>query len=91
MYPVDIDREPGTCKVVYAKDQPEYLPLPALVTPDGEVTTRWRIEPRELPKLPLWRRLWLAWRGDEAGFDVYLTLLTFNDPLQPIRLRIRPR
>ena len=63
-------------EVVYAKDQPEYLPLPALpVNPGdetGTVITRWRLTWRE--------RLRVLFGG-----DLYLWMLTFNKPLQPVR------
>lgn len=61
--------------VVYAKDQPQYLPLPACRTADGEVVTRWK----------------LNWRSRLAvvfGADLYVTLLTFNKPLTPLRVSI---
>lgn len=57
-------------EIVFAKDQPEYRPLPAIRTADGIVTTRWRLTWRE--------RLLLAWRG-----SFYLQQMTFGDPLQP--------
>lgn len=46
---------------VFAKDQPEYLPLPAHVnaTPDGTVTTLWGLTWRERFKVLLTGRLWL--------------------------------
>lgn len=62
-------------EVVYAKDQPEYNPLPALRFEDGTIVTRWR----------------MSWRERLAAFlrgDVYLSVLTFNKPLQPVRLSI---
>jgi hypothetical protein len=65
LFPAELDR-------VWAKDQPEYLPLPSVVCDDGTVITRWRMT---------WRERWLAfWRG-----DLYLSQLTFNGPLQPQR------
>lgn len=60
---------------VYAKDQPEYLPLPSRVDSSGTVVTCW--------KLSLGERLKILFRG-----TFYLTLLTFNRPLQPIRCSI---
>jgi hypothetical protein len=57
--------------VVYAKDQPEYLPLPCRRGVEGTVVTCW--------KLSLGERLRIFLRG-----TVYITLLTFNRPLQPI-------
>jgi hypothetical protein len=56
---------------VYAADQPEYQPLPAWVRQDGRVVTRWR----------------LSWRERVAtlfGRDLYVEVLTFNGPLQPM-------
>lgn len=68
-------------EVVFAKDQPEYLPLPALVrsdSPDRPVTSRWRLTYQEREKIA-------------NGADVVLTLLTFGDPLQPITLEVLDR
>lgn len=62
-------------KTVYAKDQPEYMPLPVRRTPDGEVVSCWK------PNWPA--RLKMLFGG-----RVYLTLLTFNNPLQPIRISV---
>jgi hypothetical protein len=61
--------------VVYAKDQPEYIPLPTRRSPDGEVVSCWK---------PNWRaRLAILF-----GANFYLTMLTFNRPLTPIRVSI---
>lgn len=62
-------------QVVYAKDQPEYMPLPTLKSPDGKVMSRWTFTDEE-------RRL-IA-----EGADLYLTLWTFNMPLQPIMVEV---
>jgi hypothetical protein len=59
--------------VVFAEDQPEYDPLPAYRAVDGQVTTCWRLTFTERIKLLLTGKLWLS-------------LLTFNQPLQPILL-----
>lgn len=63
----------GFSEVVYAKDQPEYIPLPAHRTEDGQVTTRW--------KLSFLERIKVLFKG-----NIYLQVLTFNNPLQPIRI-----
>lgn len=77
----DIELHPqvpdGTVKVTYAADQPEYLPLPALRTPDGRVTSCWKPNPGELALL-------------NNGVGIFLTLHTFNGPLQPIMLTVGP-
>jgi hypothetical protein len=59
--------------VVYAKDQPPYLPLPARREADGTVVSCWRLSFRERVKALFSGR-------------VYLTMLTFNRPLQPVKL-----
>lgn len=64
-------------EVVFAKDQPQYLQLPAYVDSDGDVVTRWKLTWRE--------RLRVALLG-----EVYLSIMTFNHPLQPVRLEVKP-
>ena len=57
--------------IVYAADQPEYQPLPVWRRQQGQVVSRWR----------------LTWRERIAvlfGRDMYLEVLTFGQPLQPI-------
>lgn len=60
----------GYKPIVFAKDQPEYNPLPALT--DGHtVITKWKLSDKEIKDI----------------FDnrvVYLKILTFGRPLQPI-------
>jgi len=63
---------------VFAKDQKEYLPLPAYVDrsdPQGCITCLW--------KLTLLERLALLWTG-----KIWQQILTFNKPLQPQKLSI---
>lgn len=74
MLPIDPAIEELTF-VEYAKDQPQYIPLPARRDVDGTVVTCWQLTWRE--------RLKIFWRG-----KFYLTMLTFNHPLQPIRCGI---
>lgn len=59
---------------VYGAKQPEYEPLPAHKADDGTVTTCWELSPEELKQI------------QETGV-IWLSLLTFNQPLQPILLR----
>lgn len=60
---------------VYGKNQPEYQPLPAHRTDDGTVTTCWELSPEELKQV------------QETGV-IWLSMLTFNQPLQPILLQV---
>lgn len=62
-------------ETVYAKDQPAYLPLPAIVMqgPEREVLTRWELTNEE--------KILLL-----SGGQIYLSIWTFGQPLQPIRL-----
>ncbi len=65
-------------EVVFAKDQPEYIPLPAVYlkgSPQGAVLTRWKLSEEEKEKIRL-------------DGDLVITPLTFNRPLQPIHLKI---
>jgi len=63
------------CNIVYAEDQPEYLPLPAHKTDDGVVTSCWG--------LSFWERLKVAVTG-----RIFLQVLTFNQPLQPLMMSV---
>ena len=56
----------------YAENQPEYIPLPAHRTKDGEVTSCW--------KFSFWERVRILF-----GAPVYWTQMTFNQALQPVR------
>lgn len=62
-------------ETVYAKDQPEYNPLPAIRTSDGTVLTRWRPTEQERQAIA-------------EGADILLTILTFNQPLQPLMMEV---
>jgi hypothetical protein len=59
--------------VVFAKDQDEYTPLPAYCSQDGEVVTCFKLSEEEKEKVAKTGILWLS-------------VLTFNHPLQPIML-----
>jgi hypothetical protein len=59
--------------IVYAKDQPEYLPLPAWKGLDGHRVTRWNLTWKE--------RFQVLFGG-----SIWLSILTFNRPLQPVML-----
>ncbi len=57
--------------VVFAKDQPQYQPLPAFKSDDGQTISCWQLNLKERFKILLTGKLWL-------------TVLTFNQPLQPL-------
>ena len=72
MYPVSFsDKE-----VVYAKNQPQYNPLPAEKWKDGKVLSKWKLSWRE--------RLNILLNG-----SIYLLISTFNYPLQPVRMSVK--
>lgn len=58
--------------VTFAKDQPEYQPLPAFKndSPQGEVVSCWQLSLRERVRILFTGKLWVS-------------LLTFNKPLTP--------
>lgn len=61
------------CNTTYAKDQPEYNPLISHKTDDGVVTSCWGLSVAERLKILL------------AG-KIFLQVLTFNKPLQPLKM-----
>lgn len=72
MHPVTLNHPR---EIIYAKDQPQYKPLPAFRWKDGTVVTKWHLSFKE--------RIKLLFSG-----HIYLTLKTFNQPLQPVRLTL---
>ncbi len=64
-------------EVVYAKNQPQYNPLRALRSNDAEcaVLSRWTFTPEQRQAIA-------------EGADVFLEVLTFRGPLQPIRMAV---
>lgn len=73
MKPIDVapSKPVDGGRVVYAADQPEYQPLPVWRRESGSVVTRWQLTWRE--------RLALL-----IGRSLYLEVLTFGQPLQPL-------
>ena len=59
----------------FAKNQPEYLPLPAYKGEDGLVISCWQLNWRERFKLLFCGQIWLS-------------VLTFNRPLQPQKMNV---
>lgn len=65
-------------EIVYAKNQPEYIPLRTLRNTSDDmcgVVSRWALTPQQ-------RKL------VAEGADIFLELSTFGQPLQPIRMAI---
>ena len=64
--------------VIVAKDQPEYKPLPSLVSDDKErkVVSCWR--------LSFWERLKVLIFG-----NIWLSIITHGNPLQPIIMGVK--
>jgi len=65
----------GYVHTVFAKDQVQYFQLPAQKNREGVVFTEWRFSLLEKIKVMF-------------GCPLHVKLLTFNKPLQPIRLSI---
>ncbi len=62
----------GYQKVVYAKDQPEYIPLP-VISDGNKVITKWKLTKEEFEEVAI-------------TSEIYLELLTFGQPPQPVKL-----
>jgi hypothetical protein len=71
MTPVEPTPHDGASIVVFAKDQPQYIPLPASVDAAGVVMTEWEPTAEELDHLL-------------CGGRIRLWIHTFNQPLQPV-------
>lgn len=73
MKPVEFKHQ----NIVFAKDQPEYQPLPALRidSPYGEVVSCWKLSLKERIKVVFTGRVWLS-------------LMSFNKPLTPSYLAV---
>ncbi len=72
---------PHTIAVVYAEDQAEYTPLPVRRNDAGEVTSEWEPDAAEMSRL-------LETWASTGKIRVRITLLTFNNPLQPMRVEV---
>lgn len=70
-----LDEKLASSEVVYAKDQPEYIPLPTLRNSKGMVLSRWKLSDIEREAIAL-------------GADIHVCTCTFNQPLQPIRVDV---
>lgn len=75
MTPTEPQPREGMRAIVFAKDQPQYIPLPALYDQTGLVITEWEPTAEELDKLL-------------CGGRVRLYVHTFRQPLQPVSLEV---
>lgn len=65
----------GTRQVTWAKDQPQYQPLPSYVLPGDIVVTCWRPTEEEIQAI-------------QRGEPIMLSMWTFGHPLQPVMLTV---
>lgn len=75
MDPVELFPVEGTRPIVFAADQPQYRPLPALIYPEGVVRTEWRLTEEERQRIA-------------AGENLRLWVWTFGQALQPVALEV---
>lgn len=68
MMPVEFEHQ----NCIFAKDQPQYIPLPAYRAQDGRVTSCWTFT-------------WLERLRILFGARLFWTQHTFNQSLQPVR------
>lgn len=67
MKPIEFNEQ----NCVYAKDQPEYTPLPVFKNEEGDVISCWELSDDEIKQIVESKKLWIS-------------VKTFNKPLQPI-------
>lgn len=61
-------------ELIFAKDQRQFLPLPALAVEDGSpgrIVTRWELTEEDRQRLA-------------AGGSIYVWITTYHQPLQPL-------
>lgn len=75
MTPVEQVPAEGERLVHIAKDQPEYITLPAIVRPDGIILTEWALSEEERAAIA-------------RGENIRLWIWTFGKPLQPVALTL---
>lgn len=65
-------------EIIYAKDQPQYVPIRILLskTPEGCALSRWTLTPEQRAAVA-------------AGNDIFLEILTFGVSLAPMRMSVR--
>jgi hypothetical protein len=61
--------------ITFAKDQPEYIPLPMWKGSNGERVSRWKLT---------WKERFTIFFGG----SLWLSVLTYNRPLQPVKLDV---
>ena len=59
----------------FGKGQPQYKPLPVLLSPDGQAVSCWQLSEEEKARVA------------ETG-QIWLSQLTFNRPLQPVFMTV---
>jgi hypothetical protein len=65
----------GAPEVTIAEDQTAYSPLVAARYDDGVLLTRWRMNEADRAKVA-------------AGEDLYIAVMTFGGPIQPMSVQI---
>lgn len=63
--------------MVIGKDQPEYAPMPAYISPDGQVIACFKLDPQEIQRV------------SQTG-EIWLSVLTFNRGFEPVFLTTDP-
>lgn len=73
MKPVEFKHQ----NIIFAKDQPQYQPLPALKieSPEGQIISCWKLSFKERIQVLFSGRIWSS-------------LMTFNNPLTPSYLAV---
>lgn len=65
----------GAPEVTIAEEQPDYSPLVGAVYANDVILTRWRMDDADRAKVA-------------AGEDLYIALMTFGFPMQPMSVQV---
>lgn len=77
MNPVTPPVHEGGVLKVFAKDQPEYIPLPASIDVEGTMITQWELTSEELSKIL-----------DGGQIRITLWFVDFKKPISPMKIEV---
>ena len=88
MNPVTPDPQDGTNPITFAKNQPEYIPLPALVDQQGTVITEWELTEEEQERIFQGGHIRLTLMYAVSGKMCPACKATAFQPLSPVKIEI---
>jgi len=69
---------------VYAKDQPEYEPLPVFKNEEGDVVSCWQLSDEEIQQIVETKKLWICVKTFNKALQPIFCTVIKDDLLQPV-------